>query len=53
MQQTLPLLQGRKHAPRALAQSMAREVWPENIHVAINVVVDGAIDTDFIKDHFS
>jgi NAD(P)-dependent dehydrogenase (short-subunit alcohol dehydrogenase family) len=36
---------GAKHALRALAQSMARELGPEGIHVA-HVVVDGAIDTD-------
>lgn len=42
---------GAKHALRALAQSMARELGPHNIHVA-HVVVDGAIDTDFIKDTF-
>jgi NAD(P)-dependent dehydrogenase (short-subunit alcohol dehydrogenase family) len=35
---------GAKHALRALAQSMARELGPEGIHVA-HVVVDGAIDT--------
>lgn len=38
---------GAKHALRALAQSMARELAPKNIHVA-HVVIDGAIDTDFI-----
>ncbi len=38
---------GAKHALRALAQSMARELGPRNIHVA-HVIVDGAIDTDFI-----
>lgn len=42
---------GAKHALRALAQSMARELGSRNIHVA-HVVVDGAIDTDFIKDTF-
>jgi len=42
---------GAKHALRALAQSMARELGPRNIHVA-HVVVDGAIDTDFIKTNF-
>ncbi|MEN8992314.1 MULTISPECIES: SDR family oxidoreductase [unclassified Acinetobacter] len=42
---------GAKHALRALAQSMARELGPRNIHVA-HVVVDGAIDTDFIKETF-
>lgn len=42
---------GAKHALRALAQSMARELGPRNIHVA-HVVVDGAIDTEFIRDNF-
>jgi len=42
---------GAKHALRALAQSMARELGPKGIHVA-HVVVDGAIDTDFIRDNF-
>ncbi len=42
---------GAKHALRALAQSMARELGPRGIHVA-HVVVDGAIDTAFIKDNF-
>jgi NAD(P)-dependent dehydrogenase (short-subunit alcohol dehydrogenase family) len=42
---------GAKHALRALAQSMARELGPKNIHVA-HVVVDGAIDTEFIRTSF-
>jgi NAD(P)-dependent dehydrogenase (short-subunit alcohol dehydrogenase family) len=42
---------GAKHGIRALAQSMARELGPMNIHVA-HVIVDGAIDTDFIRDSF-
>jgi len=42
---------GAKHALRALAQSMARELGPEGIHVA-HVVVDGAIDTPFIRATF-
>lgn len=41
---------GAKHGLRALAQSMARELGPKNIHVA-HVVVDGAIDTQFIRDN--
>lgn len=41
---------GAKHALRALAQSMARELGPRNIHVA-HVVVDGAIDTEFIREN--
>ena len=42
---------GAKAALRALAQSMARELGPRNIHVA-HVVVDGAIDTEFIRTNF-
>jgi NAD(P)-dependent dehydrogenase (short-subunit alcohol dehydrogenase family) len=42
---------GAKHALRALAQSMARELGPQGIHVA-HVVIDGAIDTAFIRDNF-
>lgn len=42
---------GAKHALRALAQSMARELGPRNIHVA-HVVIDGMIDTDFIRSNF-
>ncbi|NWG70480.1 MAG: SDR family NAD(P)-dependent oxidoreductase [Parvularculaceae bacterium] len=39
---------GAKHALRALAQSMARELGPRGIHVA-HIVVDGAIEGEFIK----
>ena len=42
---------GAKHALRALAQSMARELWPRGIHVA-HPVIDGAIDTEFIRSTF-
>ena len=42
---------GAKHALRALAQSMARELGPRGIHVA-HLVVDAAIDTAFIRDNF-
>ena len=42
---------GAKHALRALAQSMARELAPLGVHVA-HVVVDGMIDTAFIKENF-
>ena len=42
---------GAKFALRALAQSMARELGPKGIHVA-HVVIDGAIDTAFIRDSF-
>ena len=40
---------GAKAALRMLAQSMARELGPTGIHVA-HVVIDGAIDTAFIRD---
>jgi len=42
---------GAKFALRALAQSMARELGPQGIHVA-HPIIDGAIDTDFIRDNF-
>jgi NAD(P)-dependent dehydrogenase (short-subunit alcohol dehydrogenase family) len=42
---------GAKFALRALAQSMARELGPQGIHVA-HVVIDGAIDTEFIRENF-
>ena len=42
---------GAKHALRALAQSMARELGPQGIHVG-HIVIDGAIDTDFIRTLF-
>lgn len=42
---------GAKHALCALAQAMARELGPKNIHVA-HVLVDGAIDTEFIRTTF-
>ncbi|NDP40885.1 MAG: SDR family oxidoreductase [Rhodoferax sp.] len=42
---------GAKHALRALAQSMARELWPKGIHVA-HPVIDGSIDTEFIRTNF-
>jgi NAD(P)-dependent dehydrogenase (short-subunit alcohol dehydrogenase family) len=42
---------GAKFALRALAQSMARELGPQGIHVA-HPIIDGAIDTAFIRDTF-
>ena len=42
---------GAKHGLRALAQSMARELGPQGIHVA-QIIVDGAIDTEFIRETF-
>ena len=40
-----------KFALRALAQSMARELGPQNIHVA-HSIIDGAIDTAWIAKNF-
>jgi NAD(P)-dependent dehydrogenase (short-subunit alcohol dehydrogenase family) len=37
-----------KHGLRALAQSMARELGPRNIHVA-HVVIDAAVDTEWVQ----
>jgi len=48
---TFAAFAGAKHALRALAQSMARELGPKNVHVA-HVVVDGSIDTEFIRTNF-
>ncbi|CAB9514260.1 Uncharacterized oxidoreductase [Seminavis robusta] len=39
---------GAMHAKRALAQSMARELGPQGIHVA-HVLIDGGIQTEFVK----
>src|SRR5579862_5850035 len=39
-----------KHGLRAVAQSMARELGPEGIHVA-HVVIDGAVDGVFIREN--
>ena len=41
---------GAKHALRALAQSMARELGPQNIHVA-HTILDGMIDSNFIREN--
>jgi NAD(P)-dependent dehydrogenase (short-subunit alcohol dehydrogenase family) len=40
-----------KHGLRSLAQSMAKELGPEGVHVA-HVVIDGAIDTAWIRENF-
>ncbi len=40
-----------KHGLRALAQSMARELGPQNIHVA-HVIIDAAVDTEWIRQNF-
>jgi NAD(P)-dependent dehydrogenase (short-subunit alcohol dehydrogenase family) len=42
---------GAKHALRALAQSMARELGPKGIHVA-HVICDGAIDGTFSRQRY-
>jgi NAD(P)-dependent dehydrogenase (short-subunit alcohol dehydrogenase family) len=42
---------GAKHALRALAKSMARELGPQGIHVA-HVVIDGAVDGAFIRGQY-
>ncbi len=42
---------GGKFALRALAQSMARELGPDGIHVA-HVVIDGRIDSDRTRERF-
>ncbi len=41
-----------KFAVRGLAESLARELWPQNIHVA-HVIIDGAIDTPHLREHES
>lgn len=42
---------GGKQGLRALAQAMAKELGPQSIHVA-HIVIDGSIDTEFIKMMF-
>jgi NAD(P)-dependent dehydrogenase (short-subunit alcohol dehydrogenase family) len=42
---------GAKHALRALAQSMARELGPKGVHVA-HTIIDGAVDTAWIAENF-
>jgi NAD(P)-dependent dehydrogenase (short-subunit alcohol dehydrogenase family) len=42
---------GGKFALRSLAQAMARELGPKGIHV-VHSIIDGAIDTDFIRTNF-
>ncbi len=48
--ENLAAFAGAKHALRALAQSMARELGPRNIHVA-HTIIDGAIDSNFIREN--
>jgi NAD(P)-dependent dehydrogenase (short-subunit alcohol dehydrogenase family) len=40
---------GAKHALRALAQSMARELGPQGIHIA-HIICDGSIDGAFTRE---
>lgn len=42
---------GAKHALRALAQSMARELGPKGIHVG-HIIVDGMIDSEAVREKF-
>lgn len=42
---------GAKHALRALAQSMARELGPRGVHVG-HVVVDGMVDSRAVRERF-
>ena len=37
---------------RLLAQSMARELGPQNIHVA-HLVIDAGVDTDFVRQRYA
>ena len=37
---------------RALAQSMARELGPRNIHVA-HLIIDAGVDTAFVRDRIA
>ncbi|MFT5573719.1 MAG: NAD(P)-dependent dehydrogenase (short-subunit alcohol dehydrogenase family) [Cryomorphaceae bacterium] len=48
--ENLSAFAGAKHGLRALAQSMARELGPQNIHVA-HTIIDGAIDSNFIREN--
>lgn len=41
-----------KHALRALAQSMARELGPEGVHVA-HTIIDGLMDGKFARENFA
>jgi NAD(P)-dependent dehydrogenase (short-subunit alcohol dehydrogenase family) len=41
-----------KFGLRALAQSMARELGPEGIHVA-HLIIDSGVDTEFVRDRLS
>lgn len=38
-----------KFGLRAVAQSIARELWPQNIHVA-HLIIDSGVDTAWVRD---
>ena len=38
-----------KFGLRAVAQAMARELWPKNIHVA-HLIIDSGVDTQWVRD---
>ena len=38
-----------KHGLRAVAQTMAREIGPQNIHVA-HLIIDAGVDTAFVRE---
>ena len=38
-----------KFGLRAVAQSAARELWPQNIHVA-HLIIDSGVDTQWVRD---
>jgi len=40
-----------KFGLRALAQSMARELGPQSIHVA-HLIIDAGVDTEFVRERF-
>ena len=42
-----------KFALRALSQSIARELGPQKAYMSAHFIIDGAIDTAFIKGEFS
>lgn len=46
-----PAFSSAKFAARGLAESLAREFWPQGIHVA-HVVIDGMIDTPRVRRSF-
>lgn len=37
-----------KFGLRAVAESMARELWPKNIHVA-HLIIDSGVDTEYVR----